>query len=201
MSAAVDTANLKAGFENPVLDSQATFRAALNAFSFPGQRQTFDHLSEPPAPLTPATAGFILTLADLDTPVWLDGGANVKPVQDFLRFHCGCPLTPVLQEASFAIITDAMQAPRLGEFSRGNELYPDRSATAVFQVPSFANGPLVIARGPGIRNETRFQVAGLPDAFWRDWAINFSGYPLGVDVLLSCGTEAIGLPRSISLEM
>ena len=201
MSAMIDTANLKAGFENPVLDSQASFRAALNAFSFPGQRQTFDRLNETPAPLTLATAGFILTLADLDTSVWLDGGANIKPVQDFLRFHSGCPLTPDPRAAAFAIITDAAEAPRLGEFCQGDELYPDRSATAVFQISSFDEGPLVTARGPGIKNEIRFQVDGLPEWFWRDWTVNSTNYPLGIDVLLNCGAEAIGLPRSISLEI
>ena len=201
MSAAIDTANLKVGFENPVLDSQATFRAALNAFSFPGRRQSFDCLGDAPAPLEPATTGFILTLADLDTPVWLDEGAAVKPVQDFLRFHSGCPLTPDPQAAAFAIISDATRAPRLGEFSQGDELYPDRSATLVIQVSSFDDGPSVSARGPGIKDEIRFQIDGLPDWFWQDWTVNAGGYPLGVDVLLSCGAEGIGLPRSISLEI
>ena len=124
MSAAIDTAHLKPGFDNPVLDSQATFRAALNAFSFPGKSQTMDRVPEPPAPLAPATAAYLLMIADLDTPIWLDQKADTQPVQDFLRFHCGCPLVREPNGATFAIIADPASAPRLGLFAQGDELYP-----------------------------------------------------------------------------
>ena len=200
MSAAIDTAHLKPGFENPVLDSQATFRAALNAFSFPGKIQTLDRVPDSPVPLTPATSAYLLMIADLDTPVWLDEGANIKPVQDFLRFHCGCPLVDEPNEAEFAVITDPDQAPHLGIFAQGDELYPDRSATIIFQITSFATGLNVAAQGPGVKDSIRFQVEGLPGWFWQDWTVNHGCYPLGVDVLLTCGTDAIGLPRSIHLE-
>ncbi|MEX2449393.1 MAG: phosphonate C-P lyase system protein PhnH [Rhodospirillales bacterium] len=200
MSPAVDTAHLKPGFENPVLDSQATFRAILDAFSFPGRRQTVDRVPDPPAPLMPATAAYLLMIADLDTPVWLDAGANVKPVRDFLRFHCGCPLPEEPAEAAFAIVTAPSRAPRLGKFAQGNELYPDRAATVVFQTASFSDGPAVTARGPGINDTIEFKPDGMPDWFWRDWAVNHAGYPLGIDVLLACGAEVIGMPRSIYLE-
>ncbi len=200
MRAAIDTGDLKAGFENSVLDSQAIFRAVLNAFSFPGKVQTLDRMPVPPTQLTPATAAFLLMIADLDTPVWLDASANVKPVQDFLRFHCGCPLVHEPMEAAIAIVSQPSQAPRLGMFAQGDELYPDRSATVIFQVSSFTQGRNVTARGPGVKGAIQFQIDGLPDWFWQDWVINHACYPLGIDVLLTSGTEAIGLPRSIQLE-
>ncbi|MEE2995861.1 MAG: phosphonate C-P lyase system protein PhnH [Pseudomonadota bacterium] len=200
MSTVVDTANLQPGFENPVLDAQATFRAALVAFSLPGKRQRFDRLSDVPAPLTTATAAFILMLADLDTPVWLDPGADVQQVQDYLRFHCGCPLMAKPEEADFAIVTDSGTAPRLGEFAQDNELFPDRSATVIFQVSSLDAGQKVKAHGPGIKSEIEIQAKGLPNWFWQDWAVNAACYPLGIDVLLTCGDEAIGLPRSVIVE-
>ena len=200
MSAAVDTTNLKPGFENPVLDSQATFRAALDAFSFPGKRQQFDRMGDAPAPMMLATAAFFLMLVDLDTPVWLDASANDKQVQDYLRFHCGCPLMKEPHEADFAVITNAGAAPRLGEFAQNNELYPDRSATVIFQVSSFDTGPSVIAHGPGIETKTKIQTDGLPDWFWQDWTVNAGCYPFGIDVLLTCGSEAIGLSRSVIVE-
>lgn len=200
MSTAVDTANLQPGFDNPVLDSQATFRAALDAFSFPGKKQLFDGLQDVPAPLMPATAAFLLMLADLDTSVWLDAHADVDQVKDYLRFHCGCPLLSDAEKANFAVVSDVSAAPRLGEFAQGNELYPDRSATVIFQVSSFEAGQKIVARGPGIQTEIRIQAEGLPDWFWRDWAVNAACYPLGIDILLTCGNEAIGLPRSITVE-
>ena len=200
MNAAIDTAHLKPGFANPVLDSQATFRAALNAFSIPGKIQGMDRIPDPPAPLAPATAAYLLTIADLDTPVWLDAKSGNKSVQDFLRFHCGCPLVRESEEAAFAIVTDLTQTPRLGMFAQGNELYPDRSATVVLQVTSLRKGQTVTARGPGVKHSMQLQIDGLPDWFWQDWTTNHACYPLGIDILLTCGTEAIGLPRSIHLE-
>ncbi len=200
MSAAIDTTHLKPGFENPVLDSQVTFRAALDAFSFPGKIQTMDRVLDPPAPLAPATAAYLLMVADLDTPVWIDEKADIQPVQYFLRFHCSCPLVREPNDATFAVIADPDRAPRLGMFAQGDELYPDRSATVIFQIDTFAGGQTVTARGPGINDTIQFQLDGLPDLFWKDWAINHGCYPLGVDVLLTCGTSAIGLPRSIHLE-
>ena len=200
MSAAIDTAHLKPGFENAVLDSQAIFRAALNAFSFPGKVQVLDRVPDPPPPLAPATAAYLLMIADLDTPIWLDDGADIKPVQDFLRFHCGCPLVHEPEEAAIAIVAEPSQAPRLGIFALGDELYPDRSATVIFQVSSFTQGHNVTARGPGVKDSNQFQINGLPDWFWQDWTTNYACYPLGIDVLLTRGAEAIGLPRSIHLE-
>lgn len=200
MSTAIDTAHLKPGFENSVLDSQAVFRAALDAFSFPGKTQTMDRVPDPPAPLAPATAAYLLMIADLDTPVWLDEDADIKPVQDFLRFHSGCPLVAEPGAAEFAIVTGPSCAPRLGMFAQGDELYPDRSATVVFQIASLSNGQNVTARGPGVKDSIQFQLDGLPDWFWHDWTVNNACYPLGIDVLLTCGTEVIGLPRSIQLE-
>ena len=35
----------------------------------------------------------LLTLADLDTPVWLRPGLADEADLAFLRFHCGCPVT------------------------------------------------------------------------------------------------------------
>ena len=148
MNAAIDTAHLKPGFSNPVLDSQATFRAALNAFSFPGRIQAMDRIADPPSPLSAATAAYLLTLADLDTPTWLDTKAGNKSVRDFLRFHCGCPLVRETEAAILAVVTNPTEAPRLGMFAQGDELYPDRSATLIFQVTSLSKGQAVTARGP-----------------------------------------------------
>ena len=200
MNTAIDTAHLKPGFSNPVLDSQATFRAALNAFSFPGRIQTMDRIADPPAPLSAATVAYLLTIADLDTPTWLDTKAGNKSVRDFLLFHCGCPLVGETEAAALAVVTDPAAAPRLGMFAQGDELYPDRSATVIIQVTSFSKGQTVTARGAGVKDSMPLQIDGLPDWFWQDWTTNQACYPLGVDVLLTCGAEAIGLPRSIHLE-
>lgn len=195
--AEIDTSKLKRGFENSVLDSQAIFRTVLNAFSYPGRVRNLAPTPEPPEPLCAATAAFCLALADRDTPVWLDAKADGSAVRDFLRFHCGCPIVRAPEEASFAIIVDAAAAPRLSAFSIGDDSFPDRSATVVFQVTSLTAGQTVVATGPGIQNSRRLSIDGLPAWFWEDWTANHAAYPLGIDLLLASGSDVVGMPRSI----
>ncbi len=200
MTIEIDSAKLSPGFKNPVLDSQSVFRAVLNAVSFPGRIHTLQPAPEPPAPLYPATVAFCLALADINTPVWLDAPSNRKSVRDFLRFHCGCPLTEKPDDAGFAVVSDAAAAPHLAAFTLGHDMFPDRSATVVFQVRSFAAGKPVIATGPGIQDRQRLTIDGLPAWFWQDWAANHACFPLGVDLIFACGHDVIALPRSIRVE-
>jgi alpha-D-ribose 1-methylphosphonate 5-triphosphate synthase subunit PhnH len=199
MTIEIDSSQLTPGFKNPVLHSQAVFRTVLDAMAFPGRLQMLHPAPEPPGSLYPATAAICLALADINTPVWLDAQGNQQAVRDFLRFHCGCPLVRTPGEASFAVIVDGAAAPRLADFSIGEDLYPDRSATVVFQVGSLGIGRTVIATGPGIRDSQRFSVEGLPPWFRQDWAANHACSPLGLDLILTCGSEVIGLPRSVRL--
>jgi alpha-D-ribose 1-methylphosphonate 5-triphosphate synthase subunit PhnH len=193
----IDSLQLKPGFENPVLDSQAIFRAVLNAFAYPGRIRTVAPAPEPPFPLYAATAAFCLALADMDTPVWLDAKADCSAVRDFLRFHCGCPLVRTPGEATFAVIADTASAPRLSAFSIGDDRFPDRSATVVFQAPSLAAGQPLVVAGPGINEQGRLSIDGLPTWFWDDWAANYASFPLGIDLVLTCGPDVIAMPRSI----
>jgi alpha-D-ribose 1-methylphosphonate 5-triphosphate synthase subunit PhnH len=200
MSATIDVSALKPGFSNPVIDSQAAFRAILEAMSFPTRIQTIAAALDPPAPLEPAAAAICLTLMDMDTPVWLDEAADTRPAQDFLRFHCGCSLVDEPAAGQFAVVADPTASPRLGMFAQGSEIYPDQSATVIVQAPSLTAGPKRTARGPGIEDLGTLAVDGLPDRFWHEWKMNHSGFPNGVDILFACGAAVIGLPRSIEVE-
>ncbi len=73
-----------------MLDSQACFRAVLDAMARPGTVHTPGTPAEPPAPLHRATAAALLTLVDVDTPLWLDDEAAAAA--DWIAFHCGAPL-------------------------------------------------------------------------------------------------------------
>jgi alpha-D-ribose 1-methylphosphonate 5-triphosphate synthase subunit PhnH len=196
----IDTTELKPGLADPVHDSQRIFRALLRALAQPGSRVALGQGIEGPLPLDPATAAAALTLADYDTPVWIDWIADTPQLRSYLKFHCGCPIVERSQEAAFAVVSDPANMPRLALFAQGIDQYPDRSATLLLQVPDLEQGPGVTLSGPGIRETVRIAPAGLPDWFWNDWRLNAAQYPLGVDIFLTCGEAVIGLPRSILAE-
>lgn len=50
--------------------------------------------------------------------------------------------------------------------------------------------------GPGIQHHATLNVAGLPDDFEHQWAVNHGVFPCGVDVLLGTPTHIVGLPRT-----
>src|SRR5690606_5787687 len=153
---------------------------------------------EAPAPLEAATAAIALALIDFETPLWLDAGAG--GAADYLRLHCGAPIAPVPEAARFAIITDPVVMPPLSAFAAGDDLYPDRSATLIVQLPALEGGTPMRWSGPGIRDTATLAPRGLPDRFLSEWADNHALYPIGVDILFTAGVYAIGLPRSIRME-
>jgi len=195
-----DAADLKPGLADPVHDSQRIFRGLMKALAHPGRKAALADSLQGPEPLDSATAAAALTLIDYDTPLWIDWIADTPQVRAYLKFHCSCPLVERSATAAFALITDPENMPRLALFAQGVDLYPDRSATLLIQLPSLEGGPAVTLSGPGIRETETVAPAGLPDWFWNDWRLNAAQFPLGVDVFFTCGSDVIGLPRSILAE-
>ncbi len=196
----IDIADLKPGLGDPVHDSQRIFRSLLEATARPGKPIDLDYSLDVPAPLDPASAVALLTLCDQDTPLWLDWIADTPPLRAYFAFHCGVPLVERTQDASFGLVSDALNMPRLALFAQGLDQYPDRSATLVIQVASLAEGPEVILKGPGIPDEVSLRAAGLPEWFWNDWRLNAAQFPLGVDLFLTAGRSIVGLPRTVLVE-
>ena len=50
--------------------------------------------------------------------------------------------------------------------------------------------------GPGIADEARLDVAGVPERFWTWAADNHAQFPRGVDLFLSAGHVVAALPRT-----
>ncbi|WP_207482669.1 phosphonate C-P lyase system protein PhnH [Arenibaculum pallidiluteum] len=201
-----DTSRLATGFADPVLDAQAAFRRLLAAFSYVGRIQEVAEIAEIPAPLNAATASFCLTLADLETPLWLDGAAGRPAVAAWLRFHCGAPLADAPEGAAFAVVADPAAMPRLDRFAPGTDQYPDRSCTVVIQVEALSQGQgqgqgqTLRLQGPGIDGTLDLVVTGLPPWFAETWALNHAIYPMGVDLVLTCGRKLVALPRGTRIE-
>ncbi|MGI4813471.1 MAG: phosphonate C-P lyase system protein PhnH [Janthinobacterium lividum] len=193
---------LQPGFADPVGGAQQTFRAALQALSHPGrwfESGAGAAACGVPAGLSPASTALLLALVDADTPLWLPAGVD-DAVLRFLRFHCGCPLATDPAAALFLAVPAGFAAPSLADCNAGDPAYPDRSATLLLEVERFESTAPLVLRGPGIEHTQPLAVSGLPPDFPRQWQANQSRWPLGVDVLLICGTAISGLPRTTTLE-
>ena len=153
-----------------------------------------------PGAISPAATAYLLTLADRDTPLWLAPAFNTPEVRDYLRFHTGAPIVEDRAAATFAVLPYDDADPFEG-FAIGTDTYPDRSATLLIEVPALGAGPVRTGRGPGIKGETQFAIAGLDDWFWRQCATNHALFPCGVDLVLAAGSQLLALPRSISVEV
>jgi alpha-D-ribose 1-methylphosphonate 5-triphosphate synthase subunit PhnH len=190
---------IAAGFSDPVFQSQAAFRALLSALSEPGAPQAIGSAAPAPAGLHPATATALLTLADYETPIFLPQALRDGPAGAWLRFHCGAALVDEPAEAVFAVIEGAEASPALADFDPGHDQFPDRSTTVIVQCAGLDGGPEVTLSGPGIDGNRSIAPRGLRPGFWAEVAANAELYPLGVDLILTCGDALIGLPRSTQI--
>ena len=180
------------GFADPVRDSQAVFRAVLDAMARPGRVHRVAAPASPPPPLHRATAAVLLTLVDAETPLCLDPAAEAA--RDWILFHCGAPLVDAGQ-ARFAL----GQLP-LASLPAGTDEEPEASATLILQVETLGEGAALRLEGPGLAAPTRLAVRGLPPGFVAGWDANRALFPRGVDVILCAGDRLAALPRTVRIE-
>ncbi len=199
MSGQSSFATLAPGLADPSHDAQRLFRAILDATSHPGRIMALPEAPTGPGMLSSAAAAWLLTLADRDTPVWLDMPFDHAEVRDFLRFHTGAPTVTAREAATFGILSAGSKDPFEG-FALGSDTYPDRSASLIVEVPALRGGAPTTWRGPGIDGSTTVAIDGLPPAFWSDWQANHALFPCGLDLLFAAGREICALPRSIAVE-
>ncbi|HEX6957507.1 MAG TPA: phosphonate C-P lyase system protein PhnH [Ferrovibrio sp.] len=189
-----------AGFDDPVQQSQQSFRALLDATARPGRMTRIEAEPGRPDGIGPALAAAALTLCDFETPVWLGPGLDRPQIRDWLRFHTGAPFAEA-KAAAFALLDAAQPLPPLEQFSLGCDEAPDRGATLLIQVGSLQGAPALTWRGPGIRSETAMPFCGLPEYFWHQRAALPAVFPRGLDIYLCCGSVLVGLPRSTAIAM
>jgi alpha-D-ribose 1-methylphosphonate 5-triphosphate synthase subunit PhnH len=196
-----DFGRLEPGFADPVRDAQSWFRAILDAMAHPGRivKLPVSLAGAPPAPLGSAATSIALALCDLDTPVWLDEAAGAAA--SYIAFHCGAPLATIPGEARFAFIADPSILPPLDSFALGSDEYPERSATLVIEVAGLTGDDGAVLRGPGIRDEIRLGVIGVPGRFWTERAALAELFPRGLDILFVTGDTLAALPRSTHIAL
>ncbi len=194
-----------AGFADPVRDTQAAFRALMDAMARPGTRQVLPAATAP-GPLGAGSAAVALTLLDADTALWCDHPLRTPEVEGWLRFRTGAPLVTDPAEADFLLVSHAAAVPPLAGLRRGLPAYPDRSATVIVDVGTLADaltgaghpggGRRLDLTGPGIDGSATLTVGALPPRFADQWAANVAGFPLGVDLILVAGAYVAALPRT-----
>ena len=185
--------DLSPGFADPVAGAQGCFRAVLDAMARPGTPRAVSGVTAP-APLCDATAAVVLTLADHETPLWLDPA--VTKVRTWISFHTGAPIVLPAQ-ATFAI---GSTLPDLTIFSDGSDDMPETSATIILQVTSLTAGRRYLIEGPGLFAPGMLAIDGLPGDFAAIWQRNHALYPRGIDLILCAGDRLTALPRSISIQ-
>jgi alpha-D-ribose 1-methylphosphonate 5-triphosphate synthase subunit PhnH len=194
------TGRLGPAFADPVHDAQAVFRQLMTALSEPGRSVELGSGLSPPGGLSSAATVTLLTLTDFETPLWLGADERSGDTGRYLRFHCGVPLVDDPAHAVLAVLRGNAAEPLLLDFSAGLDAYPDQSATVIVEVEALAGGSPIRLTGPGLQTARTIAPAGLRAGFWAEVRANHARYPLGLDLILTSGSLAIGLPRSTLTE-
>ena len=188
---------MQGGMTDQVMQTQAIFRAIMDAMARPGTIKRITTDARPPQPLSPLSGAVLATLADGDTPLWLGPQLRTdRSVTDWLTFHVGAPIAVEASQASFAVLEDASKMPALEIFAQGRQDYPDRSATLILQVEQLSNSPSLSLSGPGIKTQTCLGVERLSPLFLGQWADNTRLFPRGVDLILVAPDALACLPRT-----
>jgi alpha-D-ribose 1-methylphosphonate 5-triphosphate synthase subunit PhnH len=187
-----------AGFAETVIDSALTFRLTLEAMARPGRVQRLSAVPCPPDPLSPAAAAVALTLVDGDASAWLSPALRTDALDAYLRFHTGAAPTTDPARAAFALGDWASLSGVA--FPIGTPEYPDRSTTLIVEVGHLAIGGNLRLTGPGIAAAHTLET-DLPGDFWSMRAAHHAAFPLGRDVILTCGDRLAALPRTTRAEV
>jgi alpha-D-ribose 1-methylphosphonate 5-triphosphate synthase subunit PhnH len=183
---------------NAAFASQSVFRTAMECFARPGEIRSLAGVAAP-APLAPATAALVQSLADYETPIWLDQPlTSTSAVSEWISFQTGAPLANDPRQAAFALIADPLALQDFVQFALGNEEYPDRSTTLILQIERF-DGRKFTVEGPGIQGARAFAAKPLPENFVERLTANRETFPCGVDLLLVAGEQVMALPRSVRI--
>ncbi|MFX7941987.1 phosphonate C-P lyase system protein PhnH, partial [Acinetobacter baumannii] len=73
---------------------------------------------------------------------------------------------------------------------------PDLSTTLIVECDALMGGRPLLATGPGIDGSIALAPQGLPPQFWQEREVLRPLLPLGIDLLLTAGTELLAIPRT-----
>jgi alpha-D-ribose 1-methylphosphonate 5-triphosphate synthase subunit PhnH len=189
---------VRPGFHDAALGSQAVFRVALQALSHPGRVWDLPAVAELPQHGQGAAALLLLALLDSDCGLWLSPSLVDSDAATWLRFHTGCQRVSAPEKARFLWVAAGDAMPDLNTLNLGTDEYPDQSATCVIETSGLGNAGASAwsLQGPGIAHLQALNATGLPESFEAQWVQNQAACPRGVDVFLTTATQVAGLPRT-----
>nr|WP_320142748.1 phosphonate C-P lyase system protein PhnH [uncultured Cohaesibacter sp.] len=190
------------GLGDPVFQTQRLFRSIMDAMARPGTIHALKTDAQPPASIYPLTAAVLATLADADTPIWLEGRLSGNlTLTSWLTFHIGAPFATEPDGASFAVLKGGKEMPALDVFAKGTQDYPDRSATLIIEVEALSDMPKWFLSGPGIKEQNGLMVSDLAPLFLSQWQDNQGIFPRGVDIIFVSREAIACLPRTTNISL
>ena len=184
---------------DPIRDTQAIFRTALNALSWPGSIQQLPAAAG--APANPWAAGLLITLLDHETTLAVEPFPDAEALEVFVRQRTSAGDAQAV-EADFILAFAETIDPELPlRVKHGSLEYPDDGATIVVAVQSLdqhaQSGARLKLDGPGVPEGHELRVTDLPVEFFEARAEVARHYPCGVDtILVDAEGRLTALPRS-----
>jgi alpha-D-ribose 1-methylphosphonate 5-triphosphate synthase subunit PhnH len=190
---------------DPIRDTQAIFRTALDALAWPGSVRQLPAAARG-APVNPWAAGLLITLLDHEVTLAVEAFPEAEALERFIRQRTN--VAPVgLPDADFVLSHSATAASDLPlRLKRGSLAYPDDGATLVLIVASLGRAASPALRlllaGPGVPEGLDLRVAGLSAELIEARNEAVTGYPCGIDLLLVDGDgRLVALPRSTEITL
>lgn len=117
-----------------------------------------------------------------------------------LRFHTNAPLVEQPQQAAFAIADNRISSEQLNALSSGSAVAPETSATLIVQIAGLSGGRMLRLTGAGIAEE-RMIAPQLPECLIHELTERPHPFPLGIDLILTCGERLLAIPRTTHVEV
>lgn len=132
--------------------------------------------------------------------MWLATPLSNDIVNQSLRFHTNAPLVSQPEQATFAVTDEAISSEQLNALSTGTAVAPEAGATLILQVASLSGGRMLRLTGAGIAEE-RMIAPQLPECILHELTERPHPFPLGIDLILTCGERLLAIPRTTHVEV
>lgn len=196
----LQTEKIQQGFNNPVLAAQTTFRQLLTAMSEPATKHVVNDSVSSPINLNAASYSIALTLLDQNTKVALTDSLKTPQIVSSIQFHCSVEWVDEVELADFLFCDESDESPDLFALKPGTETYPDQSCTLIIQCNSFSQGQTFKLTGPGIQTYHTIQCSAITASLFESRQKINQLFPLGIDMIFTCGHEFFCIPRSTILQ-